>query len=118
MAERFIPKKTKVKMEFFKGVTLADIAVAALGVGGFFGLALANFAYHWYLAIGWVALVATMFIPIDDGLRLYGSIGLLFRFMAFKKKYNKDDVDKKTGVSAMKAIVPFDGIRHRHQHLR
>ena len=110
MAERFIPKKTKVKMEFFKGVTLADIAVAALGVGGFFALALANFAYHWYLAIGWVALVATMFIPIDDGLRLYGSIGLLFRFMAFKKKYNKDDVDKKSGVSTMKTIIPFDGI--------
>ena len=27
---RYIPRKTKVKMEFFKGVTLSDILVAAV----------------------------------------------------------------------------------------
>ena len=110
MAERFIPKRTKVKMEFFKGITLADIAVAAIGVGGFFVFALTNFAYHWYLAVGWLAICAMMFMKIDDSLRLYGSLGLLFRFMAFKKDYKKDDVDQKTGISKIKQIIPFEGI--------
>ena len=37
---RYIPRKTKVRMEFFKGITLADILVAAIGVTGIilFGL--------------------------------------------------------------------------------
>ncbi len=107
---RYIPRKTKVKMEFFKGVTLTDIIVGAIGLAGGVGLALANFDYHWYLAIGWVCLVAMLFLPIDDDLKLYGSIGLLIRFIAFKKKYNKSDVDKKSGRLKIKDIIPFEGI--------
>ena len=107
---RYIPRKTKVKMEFFKGVTLGDILVAALGVAGGIGLGLSNLPYNWYFAIGWVSIVAMLFLPVDDEVRLYGSIGLLVRFIAFKKKYNKSDVNKKTGRLAIKDIIPFDGI--------
>lgn len=107
---RYIPRKTKVKMEFFKGITLTDILVAAIGVGGGIGLVISNLPYNWYLALGWVCLIAMLFMPIDDELRLYGSIGLLIRFIAFKKKYNKNDIDKKTGRLAIKDIIPFEGI--------
>ena len=107
---RYIPRKTKVKMEFFKGITLSDILVAAIGVAGGIGLAVSNLPYNWYFALGWICLVAMLFLPIDDELRLYSSIGLLIRFVAFKKKYNKSDVDKKTGRLKIKDIIPFEGI--------
>ena len=107
---KFIPRKTKVKMEFFKGITLSDIIVAAIGAAGGIALAISNLPYNLYFALAWVCLVAMLFMPIDDELRLYGSLGLLIRFLAFKKKYNKDEVNKKTGKLTMREIVPYEGI--------
>ena len=105
-----IPRRTKVKMEFFKGVTLSDLLVAALGIAGGFAFGLSNLPYNWYFALGFVCLVAMLFMPIDSELRLYSSLGLLIRFIAFKKKYNKDDIDKKTGKLRMREIIPYEGI--------
>jgi len=110
MSQKFIPRKTKVKMEFMKGVTLSDLVVAAIGFGGAVAFAIANLPYHWYFAVAWLSLIAMLFLPIDDELKLYSSLGLLIRFIAFKKKYNKDDVNKKTGKLAMKEIIPYEGI--------
>lgn len=110
MALKLIPKKTKVKMEFFKGITIADIIVACIGFAGGVLFALASLPYNWYLAMAWVCLVGMLFMPVDSELRLYGCLGLLIRFIAFKKRYDKNDVDKKTGKLRMKEIIPYDGI--------
>jgi len=107
---RYIPRKTKVKMEFFKGITLTDILVGAIGVGGAFFFAISNLPYHWYFALAWICIIAMLFMPVDDELKLYGTIGLMIRFIAFKKKYNKDDIDKKTGKLRMREIIPYEGI--------
>lgn len=110
MAKRFIPRKTKVKMEFFKGITLSDILVAAIGLGGFFFFAISNLPYHWYLALGWLSICAMLFMPVDEELKLYGCLGLMIRFIAFKKKYNKAEVNKKTGKLQIKEIIPYEGL--------
>ena len=115
MAKRLIPRKTKVKIELIKGITIADLIVAAIGVGGAIAFAVSNFsiagqAVNFYFALGWLVLVALMFMPIEEGLRLYASLGLLIRFIAFKKKYNKSDVDKKNGRLKIKDIIPFEKI--------
>ena len=107
---RYIPKKTKVKMEFFKGITLSDIIVLGIGFLGAVLFAVSNLPYHWYLAIAWVSLVGMLFMPIEDDLRLYASIGLLIRFIAFKKYYNKADVDKRTNRLKIKDIIPYEAI--------
>ncbi len=107
---RIIPRKTKVKMEFFKGVTLSDIGVAAIGVIGFILFALSTLPYNWYLALAFFSLDAMLFIPVDSELRLYACLGLLIRFIAFKKKYNKNDIDKKTAKLKMREIIPYEGI--------
>lgn len=107
---RYIPRKTKVRMEFFKGITLADILVAAIGVTGIILFGLSTLPYNWYFALGWGCLVAMLFMPIEEDLRLYGSIGLFIRFIAFKKKYNKSDVGKKTNRLKIRDIVPYEGI--------
>ncbi len=107
---RYIPRKTKVRMEFFKGITLSDILVAAIGVTGVVLFALSTLPYNWYFAIGWGCLIAMLFMPIEEDLRLYGSIGLFIRFIAFKKKYNKADVDKKTNRLKIRDIIPYENI--------
>ncbi|NCB48413.1 MAG: DUF87 domain-containing protein [Clostridia bacterium] len=106
----YIPKKIRVKMEFFKGITLSDIIVAAIGFIGAILLIVSNLPYNWYLALAWVSLVAMLFLKIEDDLRIYSSLGLTIRFIAFKKKYNKSDVDKKTGRLKIKDIIPYEGI--------
>ncbi len=107
---RYIPRKTKVKMEFFKGITLSDIIVIGIGFVGGVLFAISNLPYHWYFALAWVCLIAMLFMPIEDDLRLYASIGLLIRFVAFKKSYNKADVNKKTNRLKIRDIIPYEGI--------
>ncbi len=107
---RYIPRKTKVKMEFFKGVTLADVIVAAIALAVAAIFIISNLPYKWYIALGWLCIMAMMYIPVEDGLRLHGTLGLIVRFVAFKKNYNKSEVNKRTNRLKIRDIVPYEGI--------
>ena len=63
---RIIPKKTNVKIEFFRGIDLIDILV--LAIGGCLGasLLLSDFPFHWLLCSITVVLTVTLVIPLDD----------------------------------------------------
>ena len=43
--------------------------------------------YRLWAVIGWLAISISMFFPIDEGLRMYSSIGLIIRFTAFTRTY-------------------------------
>jgi hypothetical protein len=103
---RLIPRKIKVKTEFFKNVTLSDIIVAFIGIGVTIALFTANFPYHIWVAIGWLLLSISMFFPVADGIRFYYTLGYLFRFFAQKKKYIKN---AKKESADIKQIIPFEG---------
>lgn len=103
---RLIPRKIKVKTEFFKNVTLSDIIFAFIGIGVAIALFTANFAYHIWVGIGWLVLVISMFLPVADGIRFYYTLGYLFRFFAQKKKFIKDSKKEKSDI---KQIIPFVG---------
>ncbi len=105
--QRFIPRKTKVKMQFFKNVTLGDLILAVIAIAGFILFAQSNLPYNWYIAVAWLAVCISFWIPVADGVRLYVSIGLLFRFLAFKKKYSKHMQKKHTPMSE---LIPYDAI--------
>ncbi|MCI5797040.1 MAG: ATP-binding protein [Firmicutes bacterium] len=104
---RIIPRKIKVKTEFFKNVTLGDVICGFIGVGVALALFLANFPYHIWVGIGWLVIAISMFFPIADGVRMYYTLGYLFRFLAQKKKYSKD---AKNANAKITAIIPFEGI--------
>ncbi|PKK95832.1 MAG: hypothetical protein CVV59_01705 [Tenericutes bacterium HGW-Tenericutes-4] len=104
---RFIPRKTRVKMEFFKGVTLMDIIIGLIGGAGLILLLSANFTYNYIFAISWLSIIVTLFIPVADDLKLYFSLVLLFRFAAFKRKFSK--VEEK-GHSNIKELIPYKEI--------
>lgn len=115
---RYIPGKTRVKTEFMKNITFGDIilaviclvfAIVIIASSGLF--VFGGFDYKWYALIGWIGISIVLFLPIDDGLRLYSSIILIIRFTAFPKKYIKSSSKsgKKRGVS-MDKLTPFINI--------
>lgn len=115
---RYIPGKTRVKTEFMKNITFGDIilaviclvfAIVIIASSGLF--VFGGFDYKWYALIGWIGISIVLFLPIDDGLRLYSSIILIIRFTAFPKKYikNSSKSGKKRGVS-MDKLTPFINI--------
>lgn len=71
-------------MEFAKGITLPDILIAVLGIVVLLILVLANFQYNLYIAFAWACCVLILFLKINDELRVYATIGLFLRFIAFK----------------------------------
>ena len=108
---RYIPGKTRIKIEFAKNITLGDIIMFLFCIAGL-GLILLSQGFGQYklwFAIAWGAISISMFIPIDEGLRLYSSIGLLLRFTAFRKKYINAN-DKMRGYRNMSEITPFISI--------
>lgn len=107
MAVHMIPRKTKVKIEFLKNFTLSDLIYCLIMVAGAIAIFTSNFEYHIYLGVAWVALGIAFFIQVEDGIRIYGFLGLVFRFLAFRKKFSKK---KKRGFADVDAIMPFVGL--------
>lgn len=113
---RYIPGKTRIKTEFLKNITLGDIILAILcGVFAIVIVASNLFKfdgadYRWYALIGWLGIAISLYLPIDDGLRLWSSITLIIRFSAFSKKYIKTNVAKKRGYKPMENLTPFFNI--------
>jgi len=108
---RYIPGKTRIKTEFFKNITLGDIIIAIVAVIFAIVILASNLFkingadYRWYALIGWLAICVSMYLPIDDGLRLWSSVTLIIRFQAFPKKYIKEG--KKKGYKPMEMLTPF-----------
>ena len=108
---RYIPGRTRVKIEFAKNITLGDIIMFMFCIAGL-GLILLSKGfgeYQLWFALAWVVISLSFFIPIDEGLRLYGSLVLLIRFTAFRKKYINGR-DKVRGYRNMSELTPFISI--------
>ncbi len=108
---RYIPGKTRIKTEFFKNVTLGDIILGIVCLAFAVVIIASNLFkingmdYRWYALIGWLAISFSLYLPIDDGLRLWSSVTLIIRFSAFPKKYLKSG--KKRGYKSMEMLTPF-----------
>ena len=108
---RYIPGRTRIKTEFFKNITLGDVIVAI--ICGIFAIVIVasnlfkigGGDYRWYALFAWVGFSVALFLPIDEGLRLWSSVTLIIRFSAFAKKYHIDE--KKKGYKSMSMITPF-----------
>ena len=85
---RIIPKKTNVKMEFFKGIDLLDVLV--LAVGGCFAAALllSDLPFHLFLFCIAMVLTVAMVMPLDDE-KIYISIYYGLKYLARYKLYGE-----------------------------
>lgn len=107
MAEYYIPRKTKIKTVFIKGLTSTDliwlvfggVAVALMFATGMIPL----------MVLGGILALLVGFGMLKDsaGDRKYESFIWYFRFMAYSKKYAKS-VEK--GCVEMTRLVPYVGV--------
>ncbi len=107
---KYIPRRTKVKMEFAKGITIGDIIFVAIGVAVLLLLIFSqgiDTNMKIYLSVAWVAIIFSLFLPIADGKRLFTTLGILFKFLAYKKKYSKRPMRKHVDI---KELIPYTNI--------
>jgi len=100
---RIIPRKTKVKSEFVRGVTGIDVVLALVFIAVAIILFMANFEFHIWIAIVWIILSASMFFKLADEDRFYVTMLFLLRYSAQKKKFSKGDDKKKSDIKEMVA---------------
>ena len=108
----YIPRKTKVKMEFYKGITIADIILAIICLGiMLLMLFMTGFPGHikLILSMSWVAISVCLFLPIADGRKLYTTLWILIRFIGDPKKFSKQDKHKHRPMSE---LIPYVDIKN------
>lgn len=106
---RVIPKKTKVRMELFRGIELPDVLIGAVGLA----LTVSLFVSNVPLAQVWASMAAVittmLIIPVEDDkgyLMLYYILRYLSRQRVFfskssdmKKRFSVEDITSFTGVN-------------------
>lgn len=104
---KFIPRRNKVKTEVWRGITIMDVVMAIIGVVVAILICTSNLPFKWYIALSVVSFWAMLFVPVSDGIKLYYSIVLMFKFLAYKKQYFKNPKNKNDDI---KRVVPFYGL--------
>ncbi|MBQ9791694.1 MAG: ATP-binding protein [Clostridia bacterium] len=108
---RYIPRKTKVKITLFRNFTVPDLVLIFVGALLAVLVAMSNINIanlpSYYLAGGVLIAWCMLLLEVSDGIRLYYSIVLTFKFSAYKKQYSKG---KEKGSAPMSAIMPCDDI--------
>ncbi len=107
MAAKFIPRRTKLKLELYKNITFGDVGIALVGIAILFLLLFSTFQFHIYVAIAFATLWCMLFVPVSDGVKIYGAVILAFRFISFRKSYEKKYTNKAHDI---KKILPYEGI--------
>ena len=104
---RIIPKKTKVKVEFYRNISIVDMLIAAVGLVLEILLLLTNFGFLSYLLmVAVLGIFVCLYLPVD-GEKLYMQIVGLVKFLISRKKYEAGAADARAEISS---ILPYRGI--------
>ncbi len=104
---RVIPRRTKVKSEFIRGVTGLDLILGLIFIAIAIILFIANFDFHIWIAIAWIIIAVSMFLKFADENRMYHTVVFLLRYSVQKKKFVKTGNKKK---SNMNEIIAYERV--------
>ncbi len=105
---RIIPKKTKVKVEFYRNIGIADILLALAGMGLEILLFFTNLgALQYVLMVLVLGVFICLYMPVD-GEKMYLLLVNWIKYLITNKRYEKLAQDPKKDVSK---LLPFTGIR-------
>ncbi len=109
--DRLIPRRTKVKLELIKGLTIGDF-IYLIFCGVVFALFALTNKLSYNIILGLVVSIAMALLVIkSNGVALYTSLGYGFRFLAFRKVYVKKSTTKeKVTAGDVKQIMPYNKI--------
>ncbi|MDE6742637.1 MAG: ATP-binding protein [Lachnospiraceae bacterium] len=120
---RIIPKKTKVQMEFFKGIGVLDVAVGLIGASLAIAIFLSDLPLHIPISVIVLILVVGLVIPLEDEkgyMIIYNALVYLARQKYFRQrmeeeseKSDKNENAKKAKIPTVGDITPFTGISGR-----
>ena len=104
---RVIPKTAKVKIEFFKNISLADIFIAIFALILEVLLFLTNIGFGKYIImIVLLCFTCGLYFPFD-GQRFYMVFVNYTKFLFSAKKYN---INYKNTTTNIESIIPYKGI--------
>ncbi len=108
--ERLIPRKTKVKLELIKGITIADF-VYLIFCGVVFALfAISGLSFGIPLGLV-VAIILALMVVKTNGVALYTNVMYGFRFLAFRKHYIRKTTEKgKLNSGDVRQLIPYNKI--------
>lgn len=109
MDGRMIPKSTKVKVQFFKGINFSDIIVIVFALILVALAMTSTFSIMTRLIISGVIvfITAVLFMSIETDVRLYKQVGDLFKHLFGVNTYKKT---KKNSKSSVMGLMPYVGI--------
>lgn len=99
---RIIPKNTKVKVTFYKSITITDIIIALIALALLAITLSSNFSFRGYIAIGILCVTIPLYITIGDD-RLYKEICYFFKYLFQIKRYKKN--------KNLENIIPYREIK-------
>lgn len=89
---RMIPKASRVRLTFYKGVTIPDIMIGLATLALIAVTLSSNFSFRFYLAGILLCVVIPLYLPFGEE-RLYVHISYFFRHLFSKKRYAGKDVE-------------------------
>src|SRR5574344_1358545 len=104
---RYIPRKTKVKMELLPHVTVADVLIGLVCAGLLALVVTSNLPYKWFIGLAMCGFIILLYVPLADDERAYKNTILIFRFFAFKKKYSSEKIK---GYEGIQQLIPYEHI--------
>ncbi len=104
---RIIPKKTKVAMEFFKGVEIPDVLVGIAGISIVISIFFSNFPGRLWLGLIVGVLFGASVVPVE-GEKAYMMIFNTLKYLARYKKFGEEKGKK--GSPCVRDITPFTGV--------
>ena len=117
---RIIPKKTKVNLEFFKGVEVPDLIVGLIGGGVIMAVLLSNLPFKMWICSIFLIITFALLVPVDDQktyVMILHAVAYLARQRKFTRGNDAQETDKKgkgKGKSKKRPdtfdLVPFTGI--------
>lgn len=110
---RIIPKRTKVRMELFKGIELIDVLVASVGAGLAVSVLVSNLPGKYVILSVLLLFTVGLVFPLDDDkgyLLLFYVVKYFARGRLFVRKGDKDRKKKKGSVFSVEDITPFTEI--------
>ena len=107
MNEYFIPRKTKIKTVFVKGLTSSDIIWLVIGCGAVAMLFISGLIPLIILGVGVAFFVLVGMMKDSAGERTYSSYFWWFRFLAYPKKYAKKMA---RGTTEIARLIPYSGV--------
>ena len=105
---RIIPKTAKIKIQFFKNISIPDIIIALSFLGLVVLLILTNIGFVRFILIGILLIIAIgLFMPFE-GQRFYLFLVQAVKYIFSVKKYSKDNTKAQTNIDN---YLPFKNIR-------